>query len=246
MGNAPWVVESGIPGSRNSNGFDVERHGGSRNPDGTWMAGVVRGPFKPFPIPVGAKQGDLTVIAWEQQLRTDGYSEGWNPRVRCVCGWEGLVHRSNFINKKTARCGACARKQSGKTRKHYWGYADIVADDAHRERLLNRIAEAIHRCTKETHKRYADYGGRGIRVFPEWVDDRRKFLQYVVSVEGWDNPKLEMDRIDNNKGYEPNNIRWSTRRENMLNRRNVQDMQKELDSLKAENANLRHRLSGAE
>lgn len=245
MGQSQWTIESGVPFNRNPNGFDAGRHGGPRNPDGTWMAGVVRGPFKPFPVAVGTQQGDLTVVSWEQEIGKDGSGQGWNPRVRCACGWEGMVHRSNFINKKTQRCGNCARKQSAKTRKQYWGYADIVPDDSTRERLLNRISSCINRCEIPTSSQYANYGGRGIRVYKEWTKDRRAFLQYIVSLPGWDNPLLELDRIDNERGYEPGNLQWSTRYDNASNRRTVQNLQKQIERLKAENADLRHRLGGA-
>lgn len=246
MGNSQWAIESGIPLDRDTNGFRVDSHGGPRNLDGTWMAGVVRGPSKPFPVSVGFTQGDLTVIEWAQQLDPAGKSIGWNPKVRCTCGWEGFVHRSNFFNKKTERCGDCARRQSAKTRKHYWGYADLVPDDTHRERLLNRISSCINRCEIPTCNQYQNYGGRGIRVYEPWRKDRRAFLQYIINLEGWDVPEYELDRIDNEKGYEPDNLRFIPRGENVRNRRTVQKLQREIDRLKAENANLRHRFGGAE
>jgi hypothetical protein len=59
-----------------------------------------------------------------------------------------------------------------------------------------------------------------------------------MTLDGWDNPKLELDRIDVNKGYEPNNLRFVTRSQNQRNRRSVQDMQKHIDELKAEVAKL--------
>jgi len=246
MGESQWTIESGVPLGRDTNGFDAERHGGPRNPDGTWMAGVVRGPFKPFPVEVGFRRGALTVIGWVQSLDKHGKSVGWNPKLRCDCGWEGVSHRSNFLNKRTMQCDECAKKAANETRKKYWGYADIVPDSRIRESLLNRIAECISRCERPTHARYHQYGGRGIRVHPEWVKDRKQFLRYIVSLDGWDKLNLELDRIDNNKGYEPGNLRWSTRSENVLNRRKIDVLQARVQTLEAENADLRYRLERAE
>jgi hypothetical protein len=60
-----------------------------------------------------------------------------------------------------------------------------------------------------------------------------------MTLDGWDKPKLELDRTDVNKGYEPDNLRFVTRSENQRNRRSVQDMQKLIDELKAEVAELK-------
>jgi hypothetical protein len=59
-----------------------------------------------------------------------------------------------------------------------------------------------------------------------------------MTLDGWDKPELDLDRIDVNKGYEPDNLRFVTRAENQRNRRSVQDMQKLIDELKAEVAKL--------
>jgi hypothetical protein len=74
-------------------------------------------------------------------------------------------------------------------------------------------------------------------VCDEWRKDRAKFLQHVRTLPGWDNPSLEMDRIDVNLGYEYDNIRFVSRKENMLNKRRIQDLEREIADLKAR---LRH------
>lgn len=70
-------------------------------------------------------------------------------------------------------------------------------------------------------------------MYEPWLQDKRAFLEHVVSLEGWDNPDLEMDRIDVDKGYEPGNIRFISRQENMLNKRSVQKMQARIHELEA-------------
>lgn len=72
------------------------------------------------------------------------------------------------------------------------------------------------RCTNPNFKGWADYGGRGITVCPEWTESFEAFFAHVGERPG---PGYSLDRIDNDRGYEPGNVRWSTKVEQMLNRR---------------------------
>ena len=237
MGNASRSDTAGGEGDDTSVGG--RRYAGSRNSDGTWVAGVVRGNYKPFPFPVGFRQGTLTVTGWQQHAKPTGRSAGWHPTVRCDCGWEGLVDRHNFKAQRTTRCNTCAKGAADATRKKYWGYENIVPDLEHRQRLLNRIASILARCHTKTCKAYAHYGGRGILVHEPWRTDRAAFLRYLVSLPHWDDAARDIDRVDNSKGYEPGNLRFATRSENARNKRRVSILQSELDD-------LRHRLRRAE
>jgi hypothetical protein len=78
-------------------------------------------------------------------------------------------------------------------------------------------ASIKYRCFNPTAKAYKDYGGRGIKVYEGWVDDPRPFIEYMKSV-GW-KEGLEVDRIDNDGNYEPNNLRVVTPCENLQNTR---------------------------
>ena len=133
----------------------------------------------------------------------------------------------NFRRGRSTRCNICAKKASGRWSKKYWGYADIIPNDAHRTRLLNRMSAAIQRCTNPKSRFFKHYGGRGITVTEGWLEDRRAMLRYLITLTGWDDPALELDRIDNDKGYEPGNLRFCTREKNMVNRRTIDELQQE-------------------
>jgi hypothetical protein len=74
-----------------------------------------------------------------------------------------------------------------------------------------------HRCCNKNAANFARYGGRGITVCEEWKTSFEAFLADVGFPASND---LQLDRIDNNRGYQKDNCRWVTRKENQANRRN--------------------------
>jgi hypothetical protein len=73
------------------------------------------------------------------------------------------------------------------------------------------------RCYCETNPRYADYGGRGIRVCERWRD----FAAFLADMGPRPSPRHELDRFpDNNGNYRPGNCRWATATQNGRNKRN--------------------------
>lgn len=78
----------------------------------------------------------------------------------------------------------------------------------------------IQRCYNKNIKEYKHYGGRGIKVCKNWKHDRIAFIEWALG-NGWQSG-LEIDRIDNNKGYGPKNCRFVTHKVNCNNtRRNL-------------------------
>lgn len=85
------------------------------------------------------------------------------------------------------------------------------------ERAEYRIWRAmIARCRNPNTKDFKNYGGRGIKVCPEWLASYPAFLAHVGRRP---DPKLTLDRINNDGNYEPGNVRWATRYEQIHNAR---------------------------
>lgn len=74
------------------------------------------------------------------------------------------------------------------------------------------------RCANPKNRSFADYGGRGITVCAEW---ERSFAAFLAAVGPKPSPAHSIDRIDNERGYEPGNVRWATRTEQNRNKRNA-------------------------
>lgn len=72
------------------------------------------------------------------------------------------------------------------------------------------------RCYCKSHSQYCRYGALGITVCQEWRDSFPAFLAYVGPL--WEKGK-SLDRIDNSRGYEPGNVKFSTPKEQGNNRR---------------------------
>lgn len=72
------------------------------------------------------------------------------------------------------------------------------------------------RCLYPSQPSYKNYGGRGITICDEWLNDFKSFYDWATS-NGW-KQGLVLDRIDFNGNYEPSNCRWVSNKENNDNR----------------------------
>lgn len=72
---------------------------------------------------------------------------------------------------------------------------------------------AKHRCTNPKDPKWKDYGGRGIKFL------FTSFEQWFAELGPRPGPLFSVDRKDNNEGYEPGNVRWATKSEQIHNQR---------------------------
>lgn len=128
-------------------------------------------------------------------------------RCICDCGRQKYAKTEQLRSSATRSCG-CLQIES--RLKH--GHARRSGRSPEYEAWDGMIV----RCSCPSHNSYPRYGGRGITVCPRW---RISFENFLADVGRKPTPKHSLGRIDNNKGYEPGNVRWETWRQQCSNTR---------------------------
>ena len=151
----------------------------------------------------GQTFGQLTVTG-RAESRTNGEAR-WH--CACSCGGTATSTSSNLRRGRTTSCGCAVARFNRQVRTTHGG---------RRTPEYGIWCSMVKRCENPNHPRYADYGGRGIGIHPEW---RADFAAFLRDVGRRPSPELSLDRIDNDGNYEPGNVRWATAKEQAANRR---------------------------
>lgn len=149
----------------------------------------------------GQRFGRLQVIERAENSKTG------KPMWKCICdcGTECVVHGSALVGGYTKSCG-CYRREIPKTTRYVHGGCSRRT----RDRLYAVWNMMKQRCNDPNNRAYSSYGGRGIKVCDEWNGSYAAFREWAYA-NGYDENSTHrdctIDRIDNDKGYSPENCR---------------------------------------
>ncbi len=173
----------------------------------------------------GKQFSRLTVLSYANYGR-------WN--CKCECGSETIVRTERLHNGHTRSCGCLHRDSRFK-------------HGQSKTKLHSVWISMRSRCNNLNDQAYHNYGGRGIRCCERWNDFALFIQDMGERPEG-----LQLDRIDNNGPYSPENCRWALQKRNLNNKRTnrpvtlgdrTQNLAQWAEELGMHNATLTNRLN---
>lgn len=151
----------------------------------------------------GKRFGRLTVtnIGKDKKTKTGKRVVHWD--CVCDCGNTCTVSAAHLVTGHTKSCGCFHDETVGKNNFRH-GMSDTKAYKAY-QYIMSRC------CNSNNTVAYNQYGAKGIKISDEWKGHPNVFCEYVMNLDGYDDPeKKTIDRIDGKKGYCPGNVRWAS------------------------------------
>ena len=148
---------------------------------------------------------NLSFIAVSESKSKDGHIK-W--LCKCSCGDVSEYIATRIRNNRVNQCKKCASKVSAEK---------IKTHGMRNSKEYSTWSAMKARCIHVESKDFYRYGGKGILICSEWANSFEAFFEHIGLAPS---AQHSIDRIDNLKGYEPNNVRWATKTQQQRNKSN--------------------------
>lgn len=171
-------------------------------------------------------KNELINLYWEEECSTLTLAIMYDVSPTTIRNWmkkKGVKRRNIREALATQRC--IKKKSEIMKGKNNPGFGKFGVDSLRYEhggtktRLYQTWIDMKARCYYLNHVSYKNYGGRGITVYENWINDFAVFRDFALS-HGYDD-NLTIDRIDNDGNYDPHNCQFITRSENSKRKASV-------------------------
>lgn len=120
---------------------------------------------------------------------------------RCECGSTKVINGADLRRGDSKSCG-CLNHELARERLLQHGHTNTA--------IYGEWARMKRRCRGNNAYDKKHYSDRGIKVCDQWVNNFSAFYDYVSKLPNYGQPGYSLDRVSNDQGYEPGNVRWAS------------------------------------